>query len=257
MKLSIITINYNNAQGLRKTIDSVMSQSFADLEYIVIDGGSSDNSAEVIKSYDRRIAYWVSEPDKGVYHAMNKGLDKARGEYVLMLNSGDYLIDSLILDQIFATKPSADIIYGDILWDDHGRRYETKFTEGLTFQFFRNASLGHQTTFIRRELHEVIGLYDERYRIVSDWKFFILAIFRYKVSLQHISLTVSVCGRDGLSCLPENWAKVLAERESILKTEFPGFLADYAHMDKLKEDYRLLNRNILIRISNRLKNIFN
>ena len=88
MKYSIITINYNNRDGLEMTINSVLGQSYQDLEYIIIDGGSTDGSVEVIKKYESRIDYWVSEPDKGVYNAMNKGIGKASGDYLNFMNSG-------------------------------------------------------------------------------------------------------------------------------------------------------------------------
>jgi glycosyltransferase involved in cell wall biosynthesis len=257
VKLSVITINYNNADGLQKTIDSVLAQSFTDLEYIIIDGGSTDRSVEVIKAHEQKIAYWISEKDTGVYNAMNKGIAVAKGEYLLMLNSGDYLINNDVLSQVLTKSVDADILYGDTLWDESGSTFETHFPEKLTFQYFHNNSLGHQTTFIRRSLHEVVGLYDESYRIVSDWKFFMQAICKHNVSCQHIPALIAVCGRDGLSCQPQNWPKVLAERESILNAEFPAFLADYKRMDELLEKYNALRKNMALRISMRIKQIFN
>ena len=86
MKFTIITINYNNVKGLKKTIDSVISQNFSDYEFIIIDGASTDGSVDIIKEYSPHISYWVSEPDKGIYHAMNKGITVSRGEYLLFLN---------------------------------------------------------------------------------------------------------------------------------------------------------------------------
>ena len=89
MRLSIITINYNNREGLRKTIESVVNQTYRNFEYIIIDGGSTDGSVEVVKEYADRISYWVSEPDNGIYNAMNKGVLAANGKYIQFLNSGD------------------------------------------------------------------------------------------------------------------------------------------------------------------------
>ena len=97
MKYSIITVNYNNKEGLRKTIESVISQTFRDFEYIVIDGGSSDGSAELLKEYSDKITYWVSEPDKGIYNGMNKGIAKATGDYLNFMNSGDCFYDQQVL----------------------------------------------------------------------------------------------------------------------------------------------------------------
>ena len=96
----IITINYNDAAGLKKTIDSVINQTYTEFEYIIIDGGSSDSSLQIIKENANQINYWVSETDKGIYNAMNKGIEAAKGEYLLFLNSGDYLLDSLVLKKV-------------------------------------------------------------------------------------------------------------------------------------------------------------
>ena len=112
MKYSIITVNYNNKDGLRKTIESVIHQTFRDFEFIVIDGGSTDGSAEVLKEYDAQIDYWVSEPDNGVYYAMNKGTRQAHGDYLNFMNSGDCLYDEKVLEHLSAKGLSADIIVG-------------------------------------------------------------------------------------------------------------------------------------------------
>src|SRR5436190_11669530 len=122
MKLSIITINYNNAAGLRETIRSVAEQTWKGFEYIIIDGGSTDDSIGFIQQYQRELTYWVSEPDRGVFHAMNKGISKAHGEYLLMLNSGDTISDKHVLKQVFEKdKPCEDILYGDVLRESKGK----------------------------------------------------------------------------------------------------------------------------------------
>ena len=114
MKLSIITVNLNNRIGLERTINSVVSQTFKDFEWIVIDGGSTDGSKELITQYANHFAYWVSEPDKGIYNAMNKGIKVAKGEYLLFLNSGDWIIDERVAQDFIETSISADIISGDV-----------------------------------------------------------------------------------------------------------------------------------------------
>ena len=112
MKLSIITVNYNDAEGLERTIKSVMSQSFKDFEFIIIDGGSTDASVDVIKKYENNIDYWVSETDGGIYQGMNKGLRQAQGEYVNFMNGGDSYYSPDVLNEIFALNSNADIITG-------------------------------------------------------------------------------------------------------------------------------------------------
>ena len=111
--ISIITINYNNASGLEKTIRSVVEQTYNEYEYIIIDGASLDKSKEVIQEYQRYIDFWCSEKDSGIYNAMNKGIQKASGEYLLFLNSGDVLHNSAVLAAIHGFLSVQDILYGD------------------------------------------------------------------------------------------------------------------------------------------------
>src|SRR5574344_2490955 len=112
MKLSIITINYNNAEGLEKTIKSVINQTFTDYEYIIIDGGSTDGSTDIIKKYRENIDYWVSESDKGIYKAMNKGITYTHGEYLNFMNSGDCFHSSTVLNEVARNFNNTDIIIG-------------------------------------------------------------------------------------------------------------------------------------------------
>ena len=118
-KLSIITVNKNNAEGLRKTIESVVCQTFKDFEYIVIDGASTDESVAVIETYLANVTYWVSKPDRGIYEAINKGIKVAVGEYCLFLNSGDYLSSDSILEKAFSYGFFEDIVYGDVIFENH------------------------------------------------------------------------------------------------------------------------------------------
>ena len=112
MKLSIITVNFNNVEGLRKTAESIVSQTFQDFEWIVIDGGSTDGSKELIEQYSDRIAYWCSEKDSGIYNAMNKGVRYAKGEYINFMNSGDCFADSSVLSDVSERLLDNVILYG-------------------------------------------------------------------------------------------------------------------------------------------------
>ena len=128
MKLSIITINYNNACDLKQTIQSVIEQTWGDFEYLIIDGGSTDSSLEIIKQYQNQIDYWVSEPDKGVFHAMNKGIEQSSGEYLLMLNSGDCLANNKVLEKVFDLNfYTEDILAGDVFRAAHGKIFEKSY----------------------------------------------------------------------------------------------------------------------------------
>lgn len=173
MKLSIVTINYNNKEGLRKTIESVVGQTYRYIEYIVIDGGSTDGSTDVIRLHEDTISYWVSEPDKGIYNAMNKGVAKTTGDYVLFLNSGDYLVSPTIIDEIqnelFSNE---DVIFGLLKTYPSNRIGYTDVHLPLTMQdFFERSPIPHPASFIKRDLFQEMK-YDETLKIVSDWKFF-------------------------------------------------------------------------------------
>lgn len=172
MKLSIITINYNNKIGLQKTIDSVISQTFKDYEWIIIDGGSTDGSKELIEKYSSYITYWISEPDKGIYNAMNKGIKVAKGEYLQFLNSGDALYSNIIIDELFKYNIYGDIIYGNAIFL---KKDKTQFLvtppKKISLSYFVSGHvINHQSTFIKKELFDN-NPYNENFQLVSDWEF--------------------------------------------------------------------------------------
>lgn len=201
MKLSIITINYNNKVGLQKTIDSVTSQTFKTFEWIIIDGGSTDGSKELIEKYTQHITYWVSEPDKGIYNAMNKGIKVAKGEYLLFLNSGDYFNEDNIIERVIYTEFVADVVYGSsvMVWNKDYRTIWDMPIENVTGKLFFEGSLLHQASFIRRNLFDKFGNYDETYMIAADWKFFTKAIVFGNSTVQRLPFTTAVYGVDGIS----------------------------------------------------------
>ena len=217
MKLSIITINYNNKKGLQETIDSVISQTFKDFEWIVIDGGSTDGSRELIEQNARHIAYWCSEKDGGIYNAMNKGIRKASGDYCLFLNSGDCLADSNIVDQVFNHELDKDIVFGYMLDSFAKKSLMDLKTDNLSLVDLLQKSLPHPASFIKRELFAKIGMYDETYKIVSDWKFFLQAIVIENVSLKYIPLAISIFDTSGIS----SQIKRSKEYQMVLEDLFP------------------------------------
>ena len=217
MKVSIITINYNNRDGLRKTIESVVNQSYAEIEYIVIDGGSADGSVGVIKQYEDSISYWVSEPDKGIYNAMNKGITQASGDYCLFLNSGDSLHNSTVIENVIS-QLEGDLVIGQVMIMPERRVAwaDVKFPLTL-YGFVEGCPVPHQGTFIKRTLFNQ-ELYDERYKIVSDWKFFMNQVVFKQCSVNPIQLTVSDFESGGISS--DRYACDL-EREAVLKELLP------------------------------------
>lgn len=241
MKLSIITINRNNAEGLRKTIESVVVQTFTDFEYIVIDGASTDESVEVIKQYEDKITYWVSEPDKGIYNAMNKGILKSHGEYLQFLNSGDYLVDENVLKKIFDKDCCAGILYGDRIDLNNAGCDVVKFTDKLKFSFFVQSTLSHQASFFRKDCFDRFGLYEEQYKYASDWLLYMDWIFRRNVSYQYLNFPVVYYDVMGVSSLSENRSEMMIERENILIKEFAGFCDDMKELFALREQQRYLD----------------
>ena len=201
MRLSIITINYNNKDGLQKTIESIVTQSFNDFEWIVIDGGSTDGSRELIERYADHMAYWVSEPDKGVYNAMNKGIMVAKGEYINFMNSGDYLASPTILEEVFTTPRTADVLYGYMMRGslDGEVNNLSMMKPNLSWIDLYGDGLPHQSTFIKRSLFDKFGLYDESLKAVSDWKFFVKAIVYHKTTSEFVPLKISIYEEGGIS----------------------------------------------------------
>jgi glycosyltransferase involved in cell wall biosynthesis len=222
VKLSVITVNLNNRDGLNKTIRSVINQTFTDYEYIVIDGGSIDGSIDVIKESEKKINYWVSEPDNGIYSAMNKGIHKARGEYLLFLNSGDWLVNNEVLFKVFKESQTADIIYGHMHFASDGKLSLRRAAEEhqLSLSYFFNNSLCHPATFIARRLFDC-RLYDDGFRISADKKFFIEQIILNDCSIQRIDEIISIFNTSGMSYRLENKIMLKEENERIFTQLMP------------------------------------
>lgn len=214
--LSIITSNLNNAAGLSITLQSIVVQTFKDYELIVIDGSSKDNSMEVISRFKQLITKFVSEPDTGVYNAQNKGISLSEGEYCLFLNSGDCLANEEVLSKLFDANRNADIFYGDLLLrKDFGSPEYRKSPERISKLKMLKDTLWHPVSFIRRKLFYKFGMYDERFKIVADYEFFLRVIIKKKVKTQYIPIAVSVFDMTGMSSIPENKKRLEKERRDV------------------------------------------
>jgi glycosyltransferase involved in cell wall biosynthesis len=236
--ITLITVNYNNLIGLERTFKSVVKQSFKDFEYLVIDGNSSDGAKEFLEQNSQSLSYWISEPDKGIYNAMNKGIAKAKGNYILFLNSGDvfYSDDSLQKFVPFCSNStSADIIYGN-LFVRGNTEFVNEYPDTLSFDYFFKNTLPHPATLIKRSCFEVL-IFDEQLKIISDWKFFVLGICKYNFTYLKINAIISIFYLDGIS---SNQPKLIElEKNLVLETEFPLFVKDYNKLTELKQDYHL------------------
>ena len=299
MKLSIITINYNNAEGLRKTLASVAAQTYAEIEHIIVDGGSTDNSVEVIRDYSQSpIANtheirWISEKDKGIYNAMNKGIKIALGkrivnddhtsspnsliasspyrlsDYIQILNSGDILAAADVTEKMFeamgygqwainkensAAETTASnlspltsnlqnrpaILYGNMIKVNAQGQVVGKsgYTEYSLRQFY-SSTLNHDCAYIRRDLFEEYGLYDENLKIVSDWKWYLRAIGLGRVKPEYVDIDVTIFDDGGIS--ETNLALRNAERRKVLEELLPpAVLWDYdTHAFEMEQMKRL------------------
>ena len=227
MMLSVITINYNDCQGLRRTIKSVAGQTFPDYEFIVIDGGSTDGSVDVIREYADRIDYWVSERDRGIYHAMNKGVAQAHGDYCLFMNSGDCFYNDNVLEHIKRCGLKDDIVIGKVVMDGTEQVISPPPTRDISFYHLYSGAIPHQGAFIKKALLEKHP-YDETLRICSDWKF-LQTIIMDNCSVKYVDEFVARYDMGGISS--NNQEKMRAEKEKVLEEVFPPrVLADYRWM---------------------------
>lgn len=228
--ISVITINYNNFSGLEKTFLSVFSQTKKDFEYIIIDGGSTDGSAAYIENQRGHIDYWVSEPDKGIYNAMNKGIKAATGDFIILMNSGDVFYDDTIIEALSSELKTTDaIVYGDVVLRNEKKDTERiqKHPEKLNFSYFYNQTICQQACFIKRSLFDTIFYFNENYKITSDWEFLIYAIYIDKVQTRKIDLLISIYDTSGISGNPDFRQIATKEREQTINKYFLLYKEDY------------------------------
>lgn len=228
MKYSVITINFNNCEGLRKTIKSVVAQTCKNFEYIVIDGGSTDCSVSVIKEYSERINYWVSEPDSGIYNAMNKGVAQAHGDYCIFMNSGDSFFNSKVLESFSNYNMQEDLVIGNLVSSRDGSILFAPPQREISLYYLYSGTIPHQSSFIRTRLLRLYP-YDENLRIVSDWKFFVEAVVMHNCSVRYINDYLALFDMEGISTT--NPERMWKEKEQVLSSMFPSrVLEDYKAM---------------------------
>ncbi|MDC8006291.1 glycosyltransferase family 2 protein [Aureisphaera galaxeae] len=252
-KVSIITINYNDVEGLKATLTSVKEQSYSHYEFLVIDGASNDGSKEYIEAEAEHIDYWISEPDTGIYNAQNKGIVKATGDYLLFLNSGDTFYTSKALEE-FVGHPNfkGDIIYGDYKYE----KGEKIFADTVTPYYFMKTSLPHQSTLFHKKVFELMGNYDESYRLSADRAFYLKCLLSGKISFQHIKYPLALFDLSGVSNSPEHLAKKQAEDDRFHRELFGVYYEDmkalYEANQEISRLRKLTPKGILKRIKHKL-----
>ena len=236
---SIITVCYNEAAHIKDTLESIVSQTCKDYEWIVVDGGSTDGTKDILEQYAEHFAWWCSEPDKGIYNGMNKGVTHATGEYVIFMNGGDCFHDEHVLEDVVKSGITADVIEGKAADKDTGniiQGYQADIAQKLL-----KDGICHQSAFARRELLLKYP-YDEKYKITADWKFWLQSILRDKCSYQYMDRVIASIDTHGVTY--SQFQRNLQERDMILaELESDAILSPIAH---ILRDYNYLTHNTLV-----------
>lgn len=224
-KVSIITINLNNKVGLEKTIKSVIAQTYTDYEFIVIDGASTDGSQDIIEHYKSKITYSISEPDTGIYNAMNKGIKMASGEYLHFLNSGDIYASESVLQKTFQDNLTiSSFICGNYFFQYKEKcvKFDIYRDKNWIFSLYEIFADGlcHQAFFIKHTMFETYGLYDESLSIASDFKLFFIAIGIHHESVAYVDVDIVIYDTEGFSSNVGGRA-ILREKQFIAQQELP------------------------------------
>jgi glycosyltransferase involved in cell wall biosynthesis len=204
--VTIITVVYNRKTYLEQAILSVLNQNYKNIEYLIIDGGSTDGTLEIIKKYEERLDYWVSEPDNGIYHAMNKGILMANGEIIGILNSDDFYFQDTLMTIVEKNRQKGIGIY-------HGNQLNfVEYKDYCHFQYnkpnindmFVKPSIFHPTCFVHKDVYKIIGLYDEKYQIIADYDFLLRAL-ENSIPFIYIDSTLTAFRSGGKSGSIKSW----------------------------------------------------
>lgn len=241
MKISIITVTFNSGATLQNTIESVLSQTYSDTEYLLIDGGSKDNTLEIVREFEPRFAgrmKWISEPDKGIYDAMNKGIRMASGEVVGILNSDDFYTSNTVLQRVAELLSNYDIdaVYGDIHYIDHAN--PTSCIRYYSSRIFRRSLMrygfmpAHPSFYCRRIVYEKYGTFDTSFRIAADFENLLRLIFVHRIKLKYIPMDFVTMRTGGAS------SSGLVSHRQILKEHLRAFRQNGVYSNVLFEGVR-------------------
>ena len=205
MTISLITVSHNSASTIKDSIESVLSQDHKDIEYIIVDGDSTDGTVDIIRSFGKGVSKWISEPDAGIYDAMNKGVSMATGEIVGMINSDDFYSSSQIISKVAKAfeDERVDAVFGDLVFVDPGnlKRVLRKYSSGSWHpgKFARGFMPAHPTFFVRRKFYEQFGLFKTDYKIAADYELLIRFLFVHRLNYHYLPITMVTMRKGGVS----------------------------------------------------------
>ena len=225
--ITVVTVVFNGRDFIEKTIQSVIKQTYQNIEYILIDGGSTDGTLDVIKKYENKIDYWISEPDDGIYDAMNKGIANSTGDWIYFINAGDSLFSDKTLEnlKLDSLRSTTDILYGNfnIIDSQTGLGTFHKMQEVIGINFLLKSNICHQALIYRTKLFVNFKEYDTMYKICADYDK-LLQLFLAGKSIKKTNLTICNYLEEGRS--RKNYVTSNVERLAIIKSRF-GFIPKY------------------------------
>jgi glycosyltransferase involved in cell wall biosynthesis len=257
--ISIITVTLNAGLVLERTIRSVIGQSYPHIEYIIVDGNSTDCTLKIIKQYQSRITKWISEPDEGIYDAFNKGIKVASGDVIYFLNSDDYLYDNDVIAELanlFIENPDLQFAYGNVLVLDEKVNYQYIRGKYFTCEDLKTGDMPpHPGFFVKRELIEKIGLFDTRYRIGADFDFITRCFKAAADQSYYFNRTIAVFSEGGVSTNPEKQQLMNGEQRQIIKKHFDYEQVPNLQLTEVNGFYKVWLESLLLHqrgITNRL-----
>jgi len=226
-KVSVITVCYNSEEFIENSIISVLEQTHKNIEYIIIDGNSTDNTVAIINKYKDKINYFLSEPDKGMYEAMNKGIKASSGEILYFLNSDDIFHDKYVVAnsvRLFQENPNLELIYGAVIDVNPDTKASHLRAYGdITKSFFIKNAICQQAIFYKRSLFEKVGPFNEKYKIVGDYELMLRAFYKYNIKGKYVPLVIAIFREGGMSWSEKHLERHAKERKEVLFQYFSKF----------------------------------
>jgi glycosyltransferase involved in cell wall biosynthesis len=221
-KISIITVCLNCSAAVEATYRSIVSQDYINYEWVVIDGNSTDGTFEILEKYKEDIAYLCSEPDSGIYEAMNKGITQSKGEYIVFMNAGDTFHNTNTLSTV-SRNFGPDLLYGNTLKINNKGHEVSTYPNTLTKEYILNYTLSHQSSYFKKDIFFKYGMYDTFYRIAGDYDLYAQMIHNEEISFKYINETLSVFKQDGISNQKKHRDRLKFEQHHLRKKYFNNY----------------------------------